>query len=205
MRVLTSALLTDGSSDRALIPLIVRSLQNIAPKFHFADIAVAEKIPGALRDRVVRCLNDYPCDLLFVHRDAENQGLEARLHEIETATAQLAVKPVAVVPVKMTESWLITDESSIRRAVGNPSGNEDLGLPEINRAERVDAKKVLDSALSTAAFKSARRRKKFRPESYRFRVAEELPSLENLQRLGSYIAFEDRLRMALDSLTKNGD
>jgi hypothetical protein len=200
MKVWTSALLADGTSDRALIPLISRSLQDLAPNLFFADIAVADGGNGSLRDRVIKCLDDYPCDLLFVHRDSESQNPELRLSEIETATENLAVKPVAVIPVKMTESWLIVDSAAIRRAVGNPIGIESLELPSLNRVERVDAKKILDGALSVAAHKSARRRHKFRPESYRFRVAEELPDIKLIRQLASYSAFETRLSAVLNTL-----
>jgi hypothetical protein len=202
MKVWTSALLADGTSDRALIPLISRSLQLLAPQAFFADIAVPERRSGALRERVIECLDQYPSDLLFIHRDAESQEPELRVAEIEQATAHLSIRSVAVIPVKMTESWLISDVDSIRRAVGNPNGTEQLDLPALNRVERVDAKRVLDTALANAAFKSARRRHKFRPESFRFRVAEELPDIEFLRQLPSFVDFEQRLKAALDSLVK---
>ena len=201
MPVLTSILVADGSSDRALLPLITRALGLIAPNVQFAEIANPGVSNGSLSERVSECIADYPCDLLFVHRDSESQEPRLRFDEIAAAVAGLSAKTIAIVPVKMSEAWLVTDEGAIRRAVGNPNGREELNLPPLNRVESIDAKKILDAAIVSAAFNNGtRRRQKFRPERYRFRVAEELPDIARLRLVSSYAEFETRLRQTLAQL-----
>lgn len=200
MRIISSTLVVDGSSDRALTPLIMRALQEIAPEGSFADIALINTVGMSLRGRVEEAVTDYPCDLLFVHRDAENQSSDFRSHEIHEATKGFVSRVVAVIPIKMTEAWLLVDESAIRRAVGNPNGRNVIELPSIKRIEQVDAKLVLDKALTDARAVNARRRGKFRPERFRFNVADQLPELSSLRRLSSYAAFEAELKIAIEPL-----
>lgn len=87
-------LVTDGSSDRALIPIlnwlliengVVRPIQPA-----WADFGVFS-LPDrtSLVDRIRLGLVYYPCDLLFVHRDAERESRESRVQEIDEAVACL--------------------------------------------------------------------------------------------------------------------
>ena len=54
-------------------------------------------------------------DLLFVHRDADAAGHEARTREIVDASAnmELNVNRVPIVPVRATEAWILLDEAAI--------------------------------------------------------------------------------------------
>lgn len=203
LKIISSTLVVDGSSDRALTPLIMRALQHIAPEGSFADIALINAVGVSLRERVEEAVTEYPCDLLFVHRDAENQASDLRMEEITEATKGIESRVVAVIPIKMTESWLIVDEAAIRRAVGNPNGTNAIDLPSIRRIEQVDAKVVLDKALTDATAVGARRRGKFRPERFRFNVADQLPELTSLRRLSSYASFEVMLNIAIKPLLES--
>lgn len=112
------------------------------------------------RLRAIVGLGDTP-DILFVHRDAEAQRLERRVNEVARAVAQVrADLPfVAVVPVRMTEAWLLLDEQSIRIVAGSPSSTVDLGLPPPSRTEHhPDPKALLREALDTASGLSGGRR-----------------------------------------------
>ena len=62
----------------------------------------------------------------------------------------------------MTEAWLLADEAAIRSAAGNPSGREDLHLPDVRRLEDVpDPKAILHQALARASGLNIRRRSRF--------------------------------------------
>ncbi|MCX6636395.1 MAG: hypothetical protein NT090_15155, partial [Acidobacteria bacterium] len=73
MSTLEYTLVADGSSDRALLPILswlLRSLgvsSGIDPKL--ADFGFLRNPPRLLRDRVRQSIDYYPCHLLFVHRD----------------------------------------------------------------------------------------------------------------------------------------
>lgn len=102
-----------------------------------------------------------PVDLIVVHRDADNAGHQARLKEIAAAHAaapsQAALIPV--IPVRMTEAWLLLDEDAIRRVAGNPRGRMGIGLPKVREVESVnDPKALLAECILRASGEAGRRR-----------------------------------------------
>ena len=172
-------LLSDGTSDRVLVPILQWMLLQHHPGFDWigqcAELQGLRNRPKSLGDRIKAAHEFFPSDLLFVHRDAERESLESRREEIESAvamnsaTSNLAWTPV--IPVRMTEAWLLISETAIRGASGNPNGRIMLSLPAIGGLERVpDPKAILESLLVDACELSGRRRKKFRFPIHRARV-----------------------------------
>jgi hypothetical protein len=147
-----------------------------------------------LKDRVRRAITEYPCQLLFVHRDAEHQDHAADRHlEIERAVQSEAVEGVAVVPVRMSEAWLLIDADAIRRGADNPNGKTPLELPPPSRLEAIaDPKGLLTSLLLAASEKSGRRLRAFNDSgalsARRTRVAE---LIEDYSPLTAGSAFQD--------------
>ncbi len=76
----------------------------------------------------------------------------------------MPVRHVPVIPVRMTEAWLLIDEPAIRRAAGNPNGRNPLDLPALKDLEALpDPKEVLHDALAAASGLNVRRRARFSP------------------------------------------
>lgn len=101
-------------------------------------------------------------DLLFVHRDADRTGADARHREIAQAVQQSGYHGpyVGIVPVRMMESWLLLDDVAIRSAAGNPNGRAGLDLPSPAEAERMaDPKSALQTAIRACAEVQGRRRR----------------------------------------------
>ena len=142
-------------------------------------------------------------DLLFVHRDADNAGAEARYREIEAAVrdgARDETSWIGIVPVRMTEAWLLLDEAAIRDVVGKPGGRAPLDLPAPSRAERVaNPKERLRDALLAASGNRGRRWRRFDREFPRLRrrLLEDLPIGGELERLESWVRFRDDTIRAL--------
>jgi hypothetical protein len=195
MSVLSSTLIADGSSDAMLLPIIQRALQHFLPNAVLADTVVVNSFPKGylLEDKIKGVLENFPCDLLFIHRDAEANPVAQRLQEIDKALEGVTLPCVAVVPVKMSEAWLLVEPKAIKLAVGNPNSDLELNLPLLNQVESCNAKTVLDNALTAAANLNARRRRKFSPDGFRHRVGEVMDTRSKLLRLPSYVAFEARL------------
>ena len=99
-------------------------------------------------------------DVLVVHRDAERQTVDDRLAEIRAALQSAALEwhLIPVIPVRMTEAWLLLDESAIRLVAGRPTGTEPLNLPSVAQVEaEPDPKSCLQEVLATASGLSGRR------------------------------------------------
>lgn len=209
MHELRFTLLSDGSSDRALLPLLRMLLQEhceeVALQSEWADLRRLREPPRGLGERVQEALRLYPCELLFVHRDAENQAPDDRRREIQAALAQVETNGsppvVCVIPVRMQEAWLLVSESAIRRAAGNPNGSEPLDLPELSQLEsEPDPKAVLHGALKQASGLRGVRRKRFAVHARVHRVADHIESLSSLRKLSAFQRLEEDLSEVLEDL-----
>ncbi|WP_180125315.1 hypothetical protein [Rhodoferax sp. BLA1] len=201
MKRLTATLVTDGSSDRLLVPLIELLLDAHTDLAY--QVNCADGLPPAsagLTARIATALALFPCDILFVHRDAEGIDPIDREREIESSWPKLQPLDtlICVVPVRMTEAWLLTDERPIRAAVGNANGRDDLGLPALKDIESLpDPKKVLFGALEVATGKNASRKRRFNPHQYRHRVSELMEDLKSLRKLKSFRHLEAQIQKHL--------
>jgi hypothetical protein len=76
--------------------------------------------PTGLAARISKSVALYPCELLFIHRDAEAEPHQSREEEItravNEATFDFGHRPrwVCIIPVRMREAWLLFDEPAIR-------------------------------------------------------------------------------------------
>lgn len=156
--------LREGTCDSGIVPHI----EAIAAD-HDLDVAVTDpeldrlpKPPGLAVEDKLRAVLDVGgvYDLIVVHRDADNQGVAARIDEIAAAVCAVSaeVPHVPVVPVRITEAWLLTSEDELRRVAGNPKGRISLDLPPVGALERIaDPKELLRDTLAKASGVSGRR------------------------------------------------
>lgn len=192
-------------SDRSLRAVLAWVLSDL-PILGGRGFVIQVASPRAnLRERLEVAVRRYPCDVLFVHRDAEREPKEKRLEEIRDAAAAVGVPAfVPVVPVRMTEAWLLIDEKAIRRAAGNPHGQAPLPLPKAAKLESVaDPKDALRTCLIQASEKTGRRLRQFErdlPECVQ-RVAELIPDFSPLRQLPAFQGFEQEARRVLTGLT----
>lgn len=204
MRRITATLVTDGSSDKLLVPL-VELLFNAHTEFAY-QVKCAEGLPpvsSGLAARIHSALELFPCDLLIVHRDAEGIDALNRHQEIQKnwPPNERVVTLIFLVPVRMTEAWLITHEQPIRQAVGNPNGSDPLGLPKTKDIESLpDPKETLFTALKAASGLNATRKRSFNPHQFRHRVSELTEDLEPLRQLKSFQNLELQIKKYLAAI-----
>ena len=202
MRRLRYTLVTDGPSDRLLkfpIEWLLERLTALDFDGEWANPAVCGRDEG-LAGRIGPALESYPCQLLFVHRDAERDPRAVRVAEIEAALRSLSSPPpaVCVVPVRMTEAWLLIDEQALRVAASNPNGQMELPLPAIRSLESLsDPKKLLFGLLETASGLNKRRLRRFRRGRARQRLAELIDDFSPLERLSAFRSFRAELEQIL--------
>ena len=198
MSDLAYTLLTDGSSDRMLQPVLdwlLLAHARVPFTRQWADLRQLRVAPSSLRQRIDQALALYPCDLLFVHRDAEKGSHEERIEEIAAALDRgSSIAHVPVIPVRMMEAWFLFDEDAIRRAAGNPAGNIPLPLPTARSVERLpDPKEALDNLLRKASELSGRRLENLRMGPAKHRVAELITDYSPLRQLSAFSALETQL------------
>lgn len=212
---LSYVLLSDGSSDKNLMPIINWALKEILPsnvaiEHEWANLYYAKSKPKKLKERIDYVLDRYPCDVLFVHRDAESKNLgiiENRITEIENAWPKnIPQKYIPVIPVVMSEAWLLIDEKAIRNACGNPNGKHDIEMPSIGKLESCpDPKKMLEELLIDASGAKGRNLEKFKRDlsHAKFLVSQNIDSFDRLRKLYAFKLFESNLKNKLVELGYN--
>lgn len=163
---LRAVLIVDGPSD---LPM-AGHLEQLCAVYH-REVQITAIDPRHLsgvgrrvEDRLRFILNqETDPDLVFVHRDAEAVPPGDRVAEVMNAAQSVGISEddvVPVVPVRMTEAWLLLDEAEIRRVAGRPNGSGDLALPRLAAVESVaDPKALLRDVLLQAGSPSGRRRR----------------------------------------------
>lgn len=206
MKEVRYTLVSEGPSDAALIPLLTGLLYEHLPSYAiqpvWADLRLLPKLPKGLEDRILHSIELYPCDLLFIHRDADRETRAARAGEIAEALEKVALKispppAVCVIPIRMTEAWLLFDEAALRRASGNPNGQDPLELPRVRELEGLaNPKETLREVLRVASGMSGRRLRGFRvPHD---RVAELIVDWTPLRSLSAFQQLEADVRRVIE-------
>lgn len=200
MNELRFSLLTDGPSDVVLLPILRWLLEQHLPKYGlqgtWADTRPFRQ--HKLEDRITRAVEYYPCDLLFVHRDAEREPMENRYVEVQEALQRIipaaSVPVVCVVPVRMQEAWLLFNEVAIRYAADNSHGRMSLNMPSISRIETLpDPKETLYELLKQASGLRGRRLDRFQSSQHALRVADYIEDYAPLRSLSAFHLLEKKL------------
>ena len=196
-------LVCDGKADTSLTNHIQRLLVESGATEVNGD---AWHHGGKLAEKVSLALESSSAvDLLFIHRDAENpRNTEDRYQEIESAIREVGYGGlwVPIVPVRMTEAWLLLDQALIRKIAGRPRDTSNLVLPRPRDVEGIqDPKDRLDNILRQASGASGRRLRRIHRELPRMRnqLLQDLELGGPLEEVPSWIRFRgDTLRALID-------
>ena len=188
---------SDGTSDAVLLPVVEWVLAQHLPNVPLdGQLAVPRDLGRKvddLADHLALAFKMFPCDLLVVHRDAEKQSPVDRIAEVLEAVAKVGTLPkhVCVVPIRMSEAWMLFDEAAIRAAAGNPNGKCELRLPRLAKVEDMaDPKSDLFAALKTAFDQKGRRLREFNYRAAARKVAGFIDDFSPLRVLSAFQAFE---------------
>ena len=188
-RQLAYAVVADGGTDRLLVPIIEWAVHRLDPGVEILQAEFRKR-----KGSVAEFLAAYTTGamLVFVHRDSENLTLDERLSEFDTLDRQ---DVVPVVPVRMSEAWLLFDGSAIAKAASSPSSQ--VSVPSIAQIENIpDPKDRLDELLFHAAgAPSGRRLRKFQRSivDRRVGVAEYIADYSPLENVSAFRKFQDAL------------
>lgn len=188
-RQLTFSIVADGGTDRALVPIVQWAVHRLDP-----DVEVLEPEFRKRSGSVVDYLSSYRTGamIVFVHRDAEGVDHATRLAEFAEVERR---DVVPVIPVRMTEAWLLIDGPSIARAAGRPSA--EVVVPPVAQLESMaNPKGRLEQLLLEAGGPhTGRRAKLFKAAlpSMRVDVASLITDYSPLEALPSFKEFQAAL------------
>src|SRR5579884_1436042 len=144
--MIRSTLVAEGSTDGALGPMLTWLLERHLPE---ADVETTHVLSvdelsgiakGDINGRMRRAIDLYPCEILFVHRDADSEDDAPRHEEIRRATAHLdpaSTPPViAVVPIQAIEAWLMFHADALFHAV-RKRARVTLDLPALRTVQSI--------------------------------------------------------------------
>jgi hypothetical protein len=188
-RQLTFSIVADGGTDRSLIPILQWALHRLDPEVDLLEPEFVKR-RGSVREFLAEY--DTTSMLTFVHRDAETMALDERHREFIYVDRS---DVVPVVPVRMTEAWLLIDGHAIARAADRPTAVVDVrsvtGLENL-----ADPKQVLEELLMNAAGDlTGRRRRKFRASliDRRVNLAFLIADYSPLEGLSAFRRFQEEL------------
>lgn len=213
MRYIGLALYAEGPTDYAFLPPLLlrlatelcacegRSAVDFSPVEPLNHPREADELPR--EQRIVHAAERHrgAWQILFVHADADSDPRAARAERVDPALRALGEAfggeglGVGVIPVRMTESWLLQDGDALRAVLGTTLSDKDLGLPPSPRAveSALDPKSLLDGAFRRSRPSPRRLRQGMAPM---LAALGEQVSLQRLEALPSFAALRDDLRSA---------
>lgn len=206
---------TDGPTDvRFLESIIQRTFEDIVFECD-GDVMVLplqyiERKPGGFVETVKRSAEKaVECGIivLCIHTDAEDANdHSAFTHKITPAfeavrqsEGELCKNLVAIVPVRMTEAWMLADTDLLKSEIGTSKSDDDL---KIHRTPETfaDPKAVIEEAIRIAcADRTARRRRKLTIADL-YQIIGQKIQLEKLEQLAAYQKFKEAVREAYRKL-----
>lgn len=188
-RQLTWSIVADGGTDRLLVPVIQWAIHRLDP-----DVEILEpefrKRHGSIDASIGACGSG--AMIVFFHRDSENLSLPERLREFETVTQP---NVVPVVPVQMSEAWVLFDGPAVAKAAGSRTG--DVTVPRVAEIESIrNPKEKLNELLFRAAGEpTGRRGRDFRRSiaQRRVSVAEFIMDYSPLEKVPAFRWFQEAL------------
>jgi fructose/tagatose bisphosphate aldolase len=215
---LVIAFYAEGTTDiRFLSKIILRTTEEIILNRSQSIISVLEPFPIEVKktgDRIQEirqaAAKAYGYNILIIHADADyeidekafkeriNPGFESvKLDQTEEFCKDL----VAIVPVQMTEAWMLADKETLKEELGTQKNNRELGLNfPLKQLEKIADPKSKIQEIMRIAFKDLPTRKRRMQISSLYSPLGQQVRLDILEQLPSYLKFKADLTNVLIKL-----
>lgn len=162
----------------------VNQISDLAKKYSFFHVIC------------VHCDSDSP-DMENVIQNSIKPAFDA-VNEME---GDVCKNLIAIIPVQMTEAWMLADINLLKSKIGTNKSDNELGLPtKISNIENIsDPKETIVEALRIAQQDKSKRRKKLNISQLYSPISQEL-SIERLENLPSFRVFLNNVRHSLIKL-----
>jgi hypothetical protein len=215
MNIVTIGFYTEGTTDdRFLHSIIKRTFDAVAlecaTEIEVYEPVILPGIIGTFTETAVALSQKAFTEgllVLCIHTDADaSNDHEAFQHKITPAfTAIQTVQPagctilVAIVPVRMSEAWILADKALLKEEIGTNSNDRDLGLDRHPEAY-ADPKAAIEEAIRRAfEHRSRRQRQQVTIGELYLPLGQKL-ELDRLATLPSYQKFREGVRQAFRNL-----
>ncbi len=213
--ILTIAYSAEGNTDqRFLESIIKRTFEEIAFKCDgiievFDPIYIKlDKRDGFISAVCLAALQAFKdgINVLCIHADADsysdNEVAQNKIIPAFDAIAKLDTNAcknlVAIIPVQMSEAWMLADKELLKEEIDTIKSNEDLGL---TRAPETisDPKETIKTAIRNAQKDSSKRRDRISINELYQPIGQKI-SLDKLESLPSFVKFKCAVEDAFKKL-----
>ena len=213
-----AGLFTEGTTDvRFLSSVVERTLEDIAfdctgdieTKLEIINISKAglsfnEQVLEASRVAV----DKFGVLILFVHTDSDSVSddliFQSKIFPSQKILSEqdnnYCKNMVAIVPVQMTESWMIADKKILKEEIGVEKTDTELGI-HLNPESITNPKELIEEIIRISKEDlSKRRRNKGLVISDLYQIIGQKLELSELEKLSSYLKFKNSLKDKLREL-----
>ncbi len=209
---LLTGLFTEGTTDIRFLESVVKTtLENLAIECSGyieteLEIIKIEKTGLSFNQQVLKAAekakNDFEILILFIHTDSDSRDdsnvfitkiipAAALINQQEDDT--VCKKIVAIVPIQMTESWMLADKELLKNEIGIEGSDLDLGLHR-NPEEVANPKAVIENIIRISKENQVKRkRNKGLTISDLYQIIGQKIELSELEKLASYMKFKNSL------------
>ena len=214
-RMLVVGLATEGETDiRFLNDIVLRSIEHLVYTecSQVVDIYVnpiraekGENFEDYVRNSIRKGVEECGMMALAMHSDSDKDSYEERFrHKFTPVFESLKENPaecdilIPIIPVRMTEAWMLTDKELFKEEIGSDDTDAELGLDK--RPEEITNPKLLiENDLRMLAERRSRKDDAVAISELYDILGSKL-SVEKLSVLPSFIKFLDSVRDALTVL-----
>ena len=213
-----AGLFTEGTTDvRFLSSVVERTLEDIAfdctgdieTKLEIINISKAglsfnEQVLEASRV----ALDKFGVLILFVHTDSDSVSddliFQSKIFPSQKILSEqdnnYCKNMVAIVPIQMTESWMIADKKILKEEIGVEKTDTELGI-HLNPESITNPKELIEEIIRISKEDlSKRRRNKGLVISDLYQIIGQKLELSELEQLSSYLKFKNSLKDKLREL-----
>lgn len=210
-------LYTEGTTDERFLQSVVRKVfdeiafEAVGDFDFYIEILKIERQGLNFTEQVLRAskqgLDDFGISFLCLHKDADDKtDQRAFLNSIDPAIAEIQRQGndyckviISIVPVHMTEAWLLADKNLFKQHLGTNLSDHDLDLVQ-NPEEFANPKQKIESAIRTAMEGRTKKRRRQLTISELYMPLGDQIETEHLEKLNSYRKFKASVRKAFIAL-----
>jgi Domain of unknown function (DUF4276) len=188
-----------------LMPLIARTLTQLVPDAYVFPYEIPEQKGLTQIEQLMFASHEgRGYNFIVVHLDADDASPDNAYQErfqpdlatvLKTSPLEYNHDLVPLIPVYMTEAWMLADFDAFREVIGTKLSPKELGFPEYPKAiEKISDPKIL----FRQAIAASRSGKHINTEEMYEPLARQI-TLTRLSEIPAYIDFRERLIKILES------